>query len=52
MRTLMIAATVALGLSGGALSASAGPELDKAVGAGSYLHPTGPVNGVWHQDKN
>ncbi len=51
MRTLMIAATVALSLAAGAHTASAGDELDKAVGAGAYIHPTGPANGVWHQDR-
>jgi len=49
MRTLMIAATLALTLSTGALTASAGNETEKAVGAGSFIHPTGPANGVWHQ---
>jgi hypothetical protein len=52
MRTLMIAATAALALAAGAHTASAGDELDKAVGAGTYLHPTGPVTGVWHPGKN
>jgi hypothetical protein len=49
MRTLMIAVTVGLSLAAGAHTASAGNESDKAVGAGSYIHPTGPANGVWHQ---
>lgn len=52
MRTFMIAATLILALSGAAQTASAGDELDKAVGAGAYLHPTGPVSGVWHPGKN
>lgn len=51
MRILMIAATAALALAAGAHTASAGNETDKAVGAGSYIHPTGPANGVWHQDR-
>lgn len=49
MRTLMFAVTAALALAAVAHTASAGDELDKAVGAGTYLHPTGPANGVWHQ---
>jgi hypothetical protein len=49
MRTLMIAATAALALAAGVPTASAGDELDTNVGAGAYLHPTGPVNGVGHQ---
>lgn len=49
MRTLMIAATAVLALAAGVHTASAGDELDKNVGAGAYLHPTGPVSGTWHQ---
>ncbi|MGD9671667.1 MAG: hypothetical protein AB7U75_21915 [Hyphomicrobiaceae bacterium] len=52
MHALMIAVTAALTLAAGAHTASAGDELDKALGSGAYIHPTGPVNGVWHQDGN
>jgi hypothetical protein len=50
MQTLMIAAIAALALATGALNASAGTELDRAMGAGAFMHPTGPVNGTWHSD--
>jgi hypothetical protein len=52
MQTLTIAAIAALALAAGALNASAGTELDRAMGAGAFIHPTGPVNGAWHSDNN
>ncbi len=47
MKTLITIAATAFVLAAGTLTASAGYELDKAVGAGSFIHPTGPQNGVW-----
>ena len=58
MKILMTAAAAAFALAIGALNASAGTDLDRAVGAGSFIHPTGPAHGVWgtkesaHQDKH
>jgi hypothetical protein len=52
MQTLTIAAIAALALATGALNASAGTELDRAMGAGAFIHPTGPVNGTWHSDNS
>ncbi len=52
MQTLAIAVIAALALVTGALNASAGTELDRAMGAGAFIHPTGPVNGTWHSDKS
>lgn len=50
MKTLMIACLAALALTAGAFNASALTETDKAMGAGAFINPTGPVNGVWHDD--
>lgn len=41
MKALLIAATVAAALSVGAVSAQAQDETDRAMGAGSYIHPNG-----------
>jgi hypothetical protein len=50
MQTLMLAAIAALALATGALNASAETELDRAIGAGAFIHPTGPVNGTGQSD--
>jgi hypothetical protein len=48
MKSLIIASVVAAAaLSGGAVSAQAQDETDRTMGAGSYVNPTGPANGVW-----
>jgi hypothetical protein len=50
MQTFIITAVAGLALLAGTLSASAGVELDKALGAGSFMNPTGPAHGVWNED--
>ena len=47
MKTLIIATAIAAALSVGAVSANAQNETDRALGAGAYIHPNGPSNGVW-----
>jgi hypothetical protein len=47
MKTLITAIATAFVLIGGAATASAYSELDKALGAGAFMHPTGPAGGVW-----
>lgn len=49
MKALIIAAVATAALSAGAFSAQAQNETDRAMGAGSYIHPNGPSNGVWVQ---
>lgn len=46
MKSLIATTAIAAVLSLSALGAQA-HETDRAVGAGSYIHPTGPANGVW-----
>ena len=46
MKILMTAIATAFVVVGGALAAAAGTELDKALGAGSFVHPTGSADGV------
>lgn len=46
MKSLIATTAIAAVLSLSPLSAQA-HETDRAVGAGSYIHPTGPANGVW-----
>jgi hypothetical protein len=50
MKLLIIAIVATSAFATGTLNAFAGTELDRAMGAGSFLHPTGPANGVWHSD--
>jgi hypothetical protein len=52
MKVLVTAAATAIVLIGGAVTASAYSELDKAIGAGSFMHPTGPAGGVWGVSEN
>lgn len=47
MKVLIGAAALATALSVTALGAQAQGETDRALGAGSYVHPNGPSNGVW-----
>lgn len=47
MKTFLLAAAAALVVASGASAASAASESDRSLGAGSYIHPTGPVNGIW-----
>ena len=47
MKILMTAIATAFALIGGAATASAYSELDKALGAGGFMHPTGPAGGAW-----
>ena len=47
MKVLIGAAALATALSVTALSAQAQSETDRALGAGSYVHPNGPSKGVW-----
>lgn len=47
MKTLILAAAVASALAASAISAQAQNETDKAMGAGSYIHPNGGPNGAW-----
>ena len=47
MKVLIGAAALATALSVTALSAQAQNETDRAIGAGSYIHPNGPPQGVW-----
>jgi hypothetical protein len=47
MKALIIAAVAASALSAGAVGAQAQNETDKAMGAGSYIHPNGPSQEVW-----
>lgn len=47
MKVLIGAAALATALSVTALSAQAQGETDRALGAGSYVHPNGPAKGVW-----
>lgn len=46
MKSLIATAAIAAVLSLSALGTQA-HETDRAVGAGSFVHPTGPANGVW-----
>jgi hypothetical protein len=48
MNSFIVALAAAIVLGTSAQIASAGNETDKALGAGSYLHPNGPANGVWN----
>lgn len=44
MKVVLMAATIVIA---GTVNAFAGSETDRALGAGSYVHPTGPVKGIW-----
>ena len=48
MKTLIIIAVSAFVLSAGPQSASANREVNKLIGAGEFMHPTGPA---WDVDK-
>jgi len=47
MKALIIAAAATAALSAGVVSAQAQDDTDRAMGAGSYIHPNGPSNGAW-----
>ncbi len=47
MKVLIGAAALADALSVTAPSAQAQDETDRALGAGSYVHPNGPSKGIW-----
>ena len=47
MKVLVGAAALATALAVTALSAHAHGETDRALSAGSYIHPTGSANGAW-----
>lgn len=47
MKTLVLAATLASALAAGAVTAQAQNETDRAMGAGSYIHPNGAASGAW-----
>lgn len=47
MKTLIIAAIATAALSAGTMSAQAQDDTDRAMGAGSYIHPNGAANGSW-----
>ncbi len=47
MNSLVFAIITATALSATTQFAWAQNDTDKALGAGSYLHPNGPENGVW-----
>ncbi len=47
MKAMIIAAVAAAALSAGTIGAQAENETDRAMGAGSYIHPNGPAKGVW-----
>lgn len=47
MKVLVGAAALATALAVTAISAHAQGETDRALGAGSYIHPTGSAKGAW-----
>lgn len=47
MKALFATATIAALLSLSAVGAQAQTETDRAIGAGTYVHPNGPSKGVW-----
>ncbi|HML28406.1 MAG TPA: hypothetical protein PKE16_06125 [Hyphomicrobium sp.] len=47
MKTLIIATVVTTALAAAAMTAHAQDETDKAMGAGSYIHPNGATSGAW-----
>jgi len=48
MKTIIALAVSSFLLTSGATPSVALTETDKALGAGSYMHVTGPENGVWN----
>ena len=50
MKIIMMSAAAFLALAAATLDASAGTELDKAMGSGSFIHPLGPAGGAGHTD--
>ncbi len=51
MKTLIATSAIAAILSLSAVGAQAQGDTDRAIGAGGYVHPTGPTNGVWVDGK-
>lgn len=51
MKTLIATSAIAAILSLGAVGAQAQGDTDRAIGAGGYVHPTGPAQGVWVDGK-
>lgn len=49
MKALIIATVATAALSAGAVGAQAQNETDRAMGAGSYINPNGPLHGAWAQ---
>ncbi len=47
MKTIITLAASAAVLASGTAPSIALTETDKALGAGSYMHVTGPENGIW-----
>lgn len=47
MKSLFATALIAAALSLSSFGAQAQTETDRAIGAGSYVHPNGPAKGVW-----
>lgn len=47
MKALLIATITTAALSAGAIGAQSQDETDRAMGAGSYVHPNGSANGAW-----
>jgi hypothetical protein len=47
MKTVILATLVISALAAGAVSAQAQNETDRAMGAGSYIHPNGAASGAW-----
>lgn len=51
MKTLIAATSIAAMLSLSAVGAQAQGDTDRAIGAGGYVHPTGPAKGLWVDGK-
>lgn len=51
MKTLIVTSAIAAILALGAVGARAQSDTDRAIGAGGYIHPTGPAQGVWLDGK-